>query len=854
VTEILTAVQPEPEPEPDGLGDASLRAFGRWPAGLMSVDIQHRELIYQLAAEAARIGTWDRDMQSDVVAICPVMAEILDMPKQYHQLSAEKWRSFYDDADLTKVEQAMQASIATGVSFCLEIRVRTFNGKIIWLQTRGMVFHDAQGAPSRITGISIDISSMKAATDAAIAEGERFRLLADLCPDGILVLADGRYMYANQEAARMFGVASPAQLIGRPPEEFIDADSIEEVNASLSDMHQQNINNVPVRWTVHRKDGSLVHVQAVSGKTTWEGRPALELVVRDVTEERRAEENLRLMSERLKLAIEGTGEGIWDWDLVHNRHTFSAELKKILGYAEHEHPDSRLDWKILTHPEDVQRVSNAIDACLRDETPVYQCEYRLRAWNGRWKWVLSRGVVVSRNEYGEPLLMTGMILDITERKESDELIWRHANLDALTGLPNRRYFREQLDGEVRKAARTGSKNALLFLDLDGFKQVNDLYGHDAGDLLLVEAGHRIQHCVRGTDIVARLGGDEFTVLITGLDTESHIEPVCRKILDSMAQPFRIGNDFAFVSASVGIALSPMDARSSEELLRMADKAMYAAKAGGKNQFSYFTRDMDERARTRLRLCNELRQALKLNQLFLCYQPVIDLKAGQIVKAEALLRWCHPRLGIVDPAVFIPLAEESGLMGQIGNWVFEEVASRSKHWSDRVGMPFQISINKSPVQFMSPDPGSEWLSYLNKLGLPGNNIIIEITEEQLLQGTSKLTDTLEAYHHAGMQVAIDDFGTGLSSMTNLQKLHVDYLKIDPSFVHDVTTNPGHRTIAETIIVMAHKLGFQVIAEGVETREQMEFLVDAGCDFGQGYFFSQPIPGDQLEGLLTRPQLH
>lgn len=831
-----------------------MNAFGRLPLVPSGVNAHRREIIYQLAAEAARIGTWDRDMRDDVVAICPVMAEIMRMPAEYRELPAEDWRQMYDDVEMEKIERALHLAAATGGPFSFETKVRAFDGEVIWLHTRGMIFFDADGAPSHITGISIDISSKKAALDAVIAEGQRFRLLADLCPDGILVLVDGRYMYANQEAARMFGVASPAHLIGRLPEEFIDADSIQQVNDSLSNVHQQNINNVPVGWTVHRKDGSLVHVQAVSGKTTWEGRPALELVVRDVTEDRRVEENLRLMSERLKLAIEGTGEGIWDWDLVHNRHTFSTELKKILGYAEYEDPGSQMDWRNLTHPEDVERVSQAISACLRDETPVYQCEYRLRARNGRWKWVLSRGVVVSRDDRGEPLLMTGMILDITAKKESDELIWRHANLDALTGLPNRRYFREQLDAEVRKAARTGSKNALLFLDLDGFKQVNDLYGHDAGDLLLVEAGHRVQRCVRGTDIVARLGGDEFTVLITGLDTENHIEPVCRKILDSLAQPFRLGNDFAFVSASIGIALSPMDARSSEELLRMADKAMYAAKAGGKNQFSYFTKEMDEKARTRLHLCNELRQALGAKQLFLCYQPVIDLKAGQIVKAEALLRWSHPRLGIVDPAVFIPLAEESGLMGQIGNWVFEEVAARSKHWSDRVGMPFQISINKSPVQFMSPDPGSEWLSYLNKLGLPGNNIIIEITEGQLLQGTSKLTDALEAYHHAGMQVAIDDFGTGLSSMTNLQKLHVDYLKIDPSFVHDVTTNPGHRTIAETIIVMAHKLGFKVIAEGVETREQMEFLVDAGCDFGQGYFFSQPVPGDQLEGLLNRPQLH
>jgi diguanylate cyclase (GGDEF)-like protein/PAS domain S-box-containing protein len=818
------------------------------------MDPWRQEVIYQLAAEAARIGTWDRDMATDTVTICPVMAEMLRMPAQYHVLSAEEWRHFYDEQELAELEKLLQGPASAGESFVLEYRLRARNGETIWLQTRGKLLKNAQGVPSHVTGICMDITERKAAADAVIAEGERFRMLADLCPDGILVIVDGRYMYANQESARMFGVPAPSDLIGRRPDDFIDPGSVEELNASLSLVHRQNRNKVPARWIVRRRDGSCIHVQAVSAKTTWEGHPALQVVVRDVTEAQRVEENLRQMSERLKLAVEGTGEGIWDWDLVRNRFTLSSELKKILGFDNDESPQAHLDWKHITHPEDVQRVSDAVDACLQGVAPVYQCEYRLRARDGHWKWVLSRGIIVSRNEAGAPVLMTGMILDITARKESDELTWRHANLDALTGLPNRRYFREQLDAEVRMSGRTSSKNALLFLDLDGFKQVNDLYGHDAGDLLLVEAAHRIRHCVRATDIVARLGGDEFTVLIAGLDTESHVELVCRKILEALVQPFHIGNDFAYVSASIGIALNPMDARSSEELLRMADKAMYAAKAAGKNQFSYFTTEMDERARMRLRLCNELRHALGSGQLFLCYQPVVDLSDGRIVKAEALLRWRHPRLGIIDPGTFIPLAEESGLMGQIGNWVFREVASRSKYWSDHVGAPFQVGINKSPVQFMTPDPASEWLSYLNKLGLPGNNIIIEIAEAQLLHGASKVTDTLEAYHDAGMQLAIDDFGTGYSSMTSLHKLHVDYLKIDPSFVQNISTNSSSRTIAETIIVMAHKLGLKVIAEGVETQEQMDFLLEAGCDFGQGFFFSQPVTGDQLEGLLSRPALH
>ncbi|NEX63950.1 bifunctional diguanylate cyclase/phosphodiesterase [Noviherbaspirillum galbum] len=811
-------------------------------------------LFYQLAAEAARIGTWQRNLSDDTVTICPVMATMLQMEPAYHVFTRAEWQGFYRPEELDIVEKHLRQHAGSGEPFSYESRVILQGGKEVWLLVRGMMIRDDQGEPVHIAGVSIDITSRKIEAVAIEAEHERFRLLAELCPDAILVISEGRYVYANREAARLFGVAAPANLVGRLPEEFIDARSLREVNERLSRAHQEKRGNLPATWTVHRKDGTQVHVQAVSAKTRWADKPALEMVVRDVTADRLAAQNLHLMSERLKLAIEGTGEGIWDWDPSTGSHTLSGELKKILGYEEDEVMGAAFDWRAVTHPDDQERVAEAMQACLRGDAPVYQCEYRLRSRDGRWKWVLSRGVVVSRDEQLVPRLVTGMILDITAKKESDELIWRHANLDALTGLPNRRYFREQLDAEVRMAARHRRKIALLFLDLDGFKQVNDLHGHDAGDLLLVEAARRIKRCVRATDIVARLGGDEFTVLITALDTESHIEPVCRKILDSIGKPFTIGNDVSYVTGSIGIALSPMDASTPEDMLRMADKAMYAAKANGKNQFSYFTAEMDTRARERLRLCNDLRKALAEDQLFLCYQPVVALAEKRIVKAEALLRWRHPRLGVIDPGTFIPLAEESGLMGQIGNWVFQEVGACAKHWSERIGEPFQIGINKSPVQFMAPDPGAQWLEYLERLGLSGNNIIIEISESQLLQPASKVIDALETYHHAGMQVAIDDFGTGYSSMSVLQKFHVDYLKIDPSFVQDLATNHDNRTIAETIIVMAHKLGLKVIAEGVETQEQRDFLTEAGCDYAQGFYFSHPVQSHQLDALLTHQVLH
>jgi diguanylate cyclase (GGDEF)-like protein len=481
---------------------------------------------------------------------------------------------------------------------------------------------------------------------------------------------------------------------------------------------------------------------------------------------------------------------------------------------------------------------------------MYECEFRLKGSEGRWKWVLGRGVVVEWDRSGEPTAMMGMISDITARKESEEQIWRHANIDPLTGLPNRRMFRGQLDTEIRKAHRSGKELAVLFLDMDGFKQVNDLFGHEAGDQLLTMAASRLKGCVRDSDIVARLGGDEFTVVLGDLDYKGHLEFLCEKILNVLAQPFNIGANSAHVTASIGIALYPVDGLEANESGRKADHAMYAAKAAGKNPFCYFTRAMDEIAHTRLRMSNELHHALDLDQLSIHHQPVVDLTNGRVAKAEALLRWKHPSLGDIMPSAFVPLAEENGLIGHIGTWIFQEAALKSRQWSKLTGENFQVSINKSPVQFMARDTETDWLRYLASMNIPCDSLVIEITEGTLLHASSPVMDRLLEFRGAGIQIAIDDFGTGYSSMAYLKKFETDYLKIDRSFVQDIEKDQGSRTIVETIVVMAHKLGMKVIAEGIESLAQARLLADAGCDYGQGFFFSPPVLPDMVERMLAQ----
>ncbi len=451
----------------------------------------------------------------------------------------------------------------------------------------------------------------------------------------------------------------------------------------------------------------------------------------------------------------------------------------------------------------------------------------------------------------------GFTDDISERKRSEqtirqfnETLERRANYDALTGLPNRLLFLDRLAQAIAHARAEKTGMALLFIDLDRFKQVNDLLGHDVGDALLVQAAGRIEQCLRPGDTVARLGGDEFIAILTETTELAHIEQSAQQILDTLAEPFQLESESAYVSASIGIALYPRDADLPENLMRNADQAMYRAKAEGRNQLSFFEPAMQEAAMNRLKLASALRQALPQNQFSLYFQPVIDLATGAIAKGEALLRWYRPGLGLAMPSDFIDIAEETGLIHEIGNWVFTEAANWSKRWGTMLGHSFQVSINKSPIQFQGHVHSMKWIEHLRKLGLPPQSISIEITEGVLLNLSEDVFDKLRELQKGGVEVSIDDFGTGYSSMSYLKRLDIDYLKIDRSFIAEMLHDATNHTITETIIVMAHKLGLKVIAEGVESAAQRDWLVQRECDFAQGFFFSPPLAAPDFERLLIK----
>ncbi|MGZ5008846.1 MAG: diguanylate cyclase domain-containing protein, partial [Methylobacter sp.] len=514
----------------------------------------------------------------------------------------------------------------------------------------------------------------------------------------------------------------------------------------------------------------------------------------DVTARKRTEEEMRLAS----LVFRNSSEGMTVTDADGTIISINPAFSRLTGYT----------------PDEAIGKNPRILKSGRHDLAFYQAMWRdlnsLGHWEGEiWNRHKNGGIYAERltintiyNEDGSAHRRVAQFSDITQKKASEELIWQQANFDPLTGLPNRSMFHDRLDQEMKKARRSNSPLALLFLDLDEFKAVNDTLGHDMGDILLKQASQRLRDCVRESDTVARLGGDEFTVILTDLGEQYSAELVAKVILLKLVEPFSLDGKLVHISVSIGITLYPEDATTLDELLKNADQAMYAAKDQGRNCYHYFTPAMQEAVQKHMRITNDLRIALADSQFQLYYQPIVDMKTGAIRKAEALIRWQHPVYGLTGPADFIPIAEESGMIVDIGDWVFRTAAGQVARWRTLYCADFQVSINKSPVQFSVRDACHDfWLDYLHDLGLPGECIVVEITEGLLLDASTTTKGKLLAFRDAGIQVAIDDFGTGYSSLTYLQKLDIDYLKIDQAFVRDLTPGSKNMTLCMAIIVMA-----------------------------------------------------
>ncbi|TFW02518.1 EAL domain-containing protein [Oxalobacteraceae bacterium OM1] len=633
------------------------------------------------------------------------------------------------------------------------------------------------------------------------------------------------------------------------PEEILRGMQLSRINTQGdADIHHEMQNALAERRNYfvfyHRlARGEVRTVEVHSSSIIVDGRTLLFSIVFDITQRKLAEHSLRTAS----LVFENSSEAMSVLDPHGYMITVNPAFTAVTGYPPEEAVGAHksLLQSDREDPEVYRTLWQTIEA-----TGSWQGEIWTRRKNGerflRWLSVSTiydeNGVVKSR---------VAQFSDVTRKRETDELIWRQANFDALTGLPNRAMFHDRLEQAIMKAARQGEQLALLFLDLDYFKEVNDTLGHAMGDRLLQLAAQRLHHCVRASDTVARLGGDEFTVILNDVAEAHSVERVVQTILRTMAEPFLLGVEKVYVSASIGITLFPADGNDADLLIKHADQAMYAAKEQGRNRFSYFTPSMQNAAQARKRLVNDLRTALDEHQFEVAYQPIVDLRTGEIRKAEALVRWRHPQRGLISPAEFIPIAEQTGMVMDLGDWVFRQAAHQAAKWRAAHHPAFQISVNVSPVQFRDDGINQEaWLYYLERLGLTGHAVAVEITEGLLMDATPAVSQQLYSFRDSGVQVALDDFGTGYSSMAYLKKFDIDYLKIDRAFVQNLTPGSDDLALCEAMIVMAHKLGILVVAEGVETAEQRDLLAASGCDFAQGYFFSRPVPAEEFDRLFVK----
>ncbi len=693
---------------------------------------------------------------------------------------------------------------------------------------------------------------------ALLASEERMRALTDALPQMVWVgRGDGGTHYCNQRYQAYFGdgAASCANRFEaqHPDDRAGIAAAWERARAEQRAFTEQ------LRW----KDPSgtyrwhtiiITPVVQAGAVVEWIGTAL------DIDEMVRAREALQESEERLALALDAGSDGLWDCDLATGAVWTSDRWWHMLGYQPGEMPPHYSTWQALIHPDDWPGTRTQLGAHLVGNTTVFEREHRLRRKDGRWRWILSRAKVVGRDAGGRATRLVGTDVDIDMRKEAESRIAHLAAHDALTDLPNRILFRERLRRRLSEIERGEGACAVLCVDLDRFKEVNDALGHLAGDALLREVAQRLEAILAAQDTAARLGGDEFAILLASVDGPGDAMARAEACIREIARPIRLADQSIEIGASIGIAASPADGTDEETILRRADLALYKAKAEGRNAARAFDPAMDLALAERRQLEADLRRAIARDELVLHYQPQMrpggvpspeegtaaaEALEHRLVGFEALVRWPHPSRGLVPPGAFIPLAEETGLVVALGEWVLRAACREAAGWAH----PLKVAVNLSPRQFQQVDLPDRVLAILTETGLSPDRLEIEVTETVIINDMARAMTILRRLKSFGIQIAMDDFGTGYSSLATLQAFSFDTIKIDRSFVSQLEQRPAAAVIVRAVLGLGRSLGIRVVAEGVETEEQMRFLIAEGCGEMQGYLFGKPQPVEQIAALVA-----
>ncbi|MGI0488751.1 EAL domain-containing protein [Pantanalinema rosaneae CENA516] len=753
------------------------------------------------------------------------------------------------ETDPAMVNQLRQA-VVQGQPFTGVLLNYRKDGSPFWNELIINPVFDNEGTLINFVGLQTDVTARKEAEVTLERLRRHNELILNSAGEGIYGLDQtGILTFINPAAAIMLGWEAD-ELVGKQIAGVVhDSQSQQDLywTSCPPDAASQHgwVHHVgeEVFW---RKDGTSFWVEYIS-TPILENQALVGTVVtfQDITQRRQAEVALRESEERYAIAVQGAKDGLWDWNLKTNQVYFSPRWKSMLGWEADEIGHHLDEWFNRIHPEDFETVKSLLVAHLEGRTADFESEYRMLHRDGSYCWMLCRGLAVYDGS-GKVSRIAGSLTDITSRKRTEKQLLHDALHDALTDLPNRALFMDRLGRSLERHKRNPDDLfAVLFLDLDRFKIVNDSLGHVVGNHLLIEIARRLQTCIRSEDTVARLGGDEFVILLEAIDYPSDATRVAERIQQELARPFDLNGHEMFVTVSIGIALISAEYEQPEEMLRDADTAMYRAKALGKSRYELFDTSMHHQAITLLQLETDLRYAIERQEFELHYQPIIALKTNRLSGFEALVRWRHPQRGLVSPGAFIAIAEETGLINPIGWWVLQEACQQMQHWQTQFSLqpPLSISVNLSGKQLAQPDAVTRVQQILHTTGLNPAALKLEITESSIMENAESTVARLQQLKALGIQLSIDDFGTGYSSLSYLCRFPIDTLKIDRSFIHTMDSELEKLELVRTIATLAWNLNMDVVAEGVENEHQLAYLKSLGCEYAQGYLFSRPV--DQLE---------
>ncbi|MDY6941787.1 MAG: PAS domain S-box protein [Pseudomonadota bacterium] len=799
------------------------------------------EARWQFALEGADEGVWDWDVQTNSVFYSNRWKDMLGYAPDELVNDLSEWDSRLHPEDRSHAYNTIIAYLRERKTptYAVEYRLRARDGNYIWILDRGKIVDwTDEGLPKRIIGTHTDITERKNAENALKASEAMRSTILNSTMDAIVALDENnKIILFNSAAEDMFHFKAD-EIAGRPIWDLIPnklhAGYRTWVKTLPDSENGSLVRAKPVRVYGRRADGSEFPLEVSMTRTELDGQRIYTNVLRDITDLVSAERELRLSAE----VLASSAEAICVTDKDRRIISINPALSKMTGYSAAD---------LVGQPSEILYPPQSQALYREARTSAEQGHWQGEGWCRRKSgdafpiWLTVSAVT---NKRGGPTHYIAMFSDITDRKRDADRINYLANHDPLTGLPNRTMLDGLLEKALLSARRSGSHLAILFLDLDRFKTINDSLGHDVGDRLLMSVGQRLKSCLRQSDTVARQGGDEFIILLPDIRNLDRVVSIAEHLLEVIGQPYEVRGLQLNITPSIGVALYPRDGRDGPTLIKNADTAMYAAKERGRANIRFFSRDMAERAKERLAMENRLRKALDNGEFTLHYQPQIDALSGRILGVEALLRWVTPELGIIHPEQFIPVAEESGLIVPLGQWVIEEACRQNNAWR-QTGLPHvPVAVNLSALQFQHGDLRNIVLRALRQSTLEGTALELELTEHVLLQDLDSTLRTLRELKDAGIAIAVDDFGTGYSSLGYLKRFPIDKLKIDREFVRDITIDPNDAAITSAIIGLGRSLNIHVVAEGVENAYQFKMLSDWGCDSIQGFFFARPTSAEQL----------